>query len=83
MKERWASRQKLHAIHNKDREAIFRDLGILHRLLAKQETCCICGRTLQVDDVQCLFQQEGKICMCCTEMDCYEQLLIARSCRRT
>jgi hypothetical protein len=75
MSRQWRDRQKIHAVHKRDTEEILRDLGLLERLQDGQERCCICGRTIAVDQVQCLLEREGTLLLCCTQMSCYEQVL--------
>jgi len=75
MLERWLQRDKVHAIHKCDLESVLKDLGLLDELLAGSLSCTICGTSIAMDNLQCLFMKENQIRLCCTKIECYERVL--------
>ena len=82
MLERWLQREKIHAIHKRDLESVLREFGLLDELLAGSLSCDICGTSIALENLQCLFMEENQVRLCCTNIECYQHVLSEKGVRR-
>ena len=81
MLERWLQREKVHAIHKRDLISVLEGLDLLEELTAGSLSCNICGASIDLDTLQCLFMEDNQIRLCCTNIECYQHVLSERGVR--
>jgi len=78
MQKRWLKRENVHAIHKRDLETILKDLRLYEKILSESVSCSICGSPINLGNLQCLFMEENQIKFCCTNLKCYNTILLKK-----
>lgn len=65
----------LKAVHDNDLETFLDSLGILKKVSEGRIKCAMCGKPVNLENIQCVFPNEGSINVCCSSSGCYEKLI--------
>ncbi|OGF58352.1 MAG: hypothetical protein A2Y62_18645 [Candidatus Fischerbacteria bacterium RBG_13_37_8] len=68
-------KKSLLAVHEKDMGSFLKALGLLDKVNEQMVHCDICERKIDIDDIQCITSENGKIKLCCSNLKCYEALM--------
>lgn len=78
MDKGWTIQEQVHAIHIRDLEKNLRDLGLLEKINDGTIGCFNCGEKLEIQNIQCLFMEKDQIKVCCSKVDCFENVLLSK-----
>ena len=63
------------AVHDKNLEQYLESLGVLDDVKEGKYLCSYCGKTITLDNLQCVYPFKDEIRICCDNPDCYQKAL--------
>lgn len=64
-------KQRILTVHEDNVEGLLDKLGILEDLKKGDLSCAFCGNKLTKENLECIFNKDGKLGLCCEKLDCY------------
>jgi hypothetical protein len=68
-------KQRILTVHEDNLEALLDKLGVLEDLKKGELRCAFCGGKLTKENLECIFNKDGKLGLCCEKLDCYVNAL--------
>lgn len=66
---------EIKAVHDDDLQVFLKSLGVYDDVQNRKYQCHYCGKIIDLDNLQCVFPHDGKVCFCCAEEECYRMML--------
>lgn len=63
------------AVHDQDLEILLDGLGLTAQISKGQIKCGICGTTIDMNNLLCVYPSDGMVKVCCNNKECYETVL--------
>jgi hypothetical protein len=63
------------AVHEQDLEILLDGLGLTEQISKGQIKCGVCGTTIDMNNLLCIYPSGEMIKVCCTNKECYESVL--------
>ena len=68
------SKVAIKAVHDSDLEKFLAKLNLLEKIKKKELRCSICGEIITMENLVCVYPENGEIKVCCNERECYEKV---------
>ena len=62
------------AVLDEDFEKLLKTLNVYERIIAGEETCCVCGNSITLGNIAALFPYNNRVCYCCDSQQCIAKL---------
>jgi hypothetical protein len=66
---------EIQAVHDDDLKILLKSLGVFEQVQNGTEKCFYCGKTISMENLQCIFPYNNEVNFCCTEDICYRNLV--------
>lgn len=64
-------KEKILTVHEDNIEILLNKLGMLEKLQSGNLSCNFCGDKLTKENLECIFNKDGTLGLCCDKSDCY------------
>ena len=68
--------QTISAVHEKDLKKLLTSLNLLKEVNDGHIKCNFCGKTITLENLQCIYPANSKIVFCCDDIVCFEKTLL-------
>jgi hypothetical protein len=65
----------LKAVHDYDLEPLLHSLGLYEKVQGGECFCDVCGEKVTMENIQCIYPQDGEIKFCCSASFCYKKMV--------
>ena len=65
----------IRAVHEQDLGELLKSLGLYELMTKGKLKCGICGSTVNLDNLLCIYPSGDEVKVCCKNPKCYEELL--------
>ena len=72
----WAEREKVSAVHDQDLEGLLETLGLLEAIQNGTVKCDVCGETVKLENILCVFPAGKSVGIGCDRPECARQVLL-------
>ena len=69
------TKHTIKAVHDQDLELLLDGLGLTEQISEGQIECGICGTTIDMNNLLCIYPSGEMIKVCCKNRECYESVL--------
>jgi len=66
---------EIDAVHEKNLKGLLESLGLLEDVEKGRINCNFCGKTITLENLQCIYPKNDEIIFCCDDVKCFEQAL--------
>jgi hypothetical protein len=66
---------EIKAVHEKNLEAMLESMQLLQLIKEEKLSCRFCGKTITLNNFQCIYPKNNEILFCCYNLACFEQAL--------
>lgn len=63
-------KQEIPAVHRMKLKEFVQELGLLDALAKGELKCCMCGRTLSIENLELIIPSNQQILLCCSDPSC-------------
>jgi len=65
----------IRAVHEQDIGELLKSLGLSDLMTKGELRCGICGSTVNLDNLLCIYPSKDEVKVCCKNPECYERVL--------
>ena len=68
-------KRKIHAVADSHLDGLLESLGLVEALESGSLSCSICGNTLTLDNIGCIYPKERETKLCCDNLRCLQKAI--------